>query len=85
MNAARRRAVHDRRPRHPGGPGLDIAAVAIVNCIKVRTAQLLAERGAMPPVMTRASVIGAERSRASFDDAYREHARRIARVITREG
>ena len=69
----------------PVGPGSTIAAVAIVNCIKVRTAQLLVERGAMPPVLTRASVVGAERSRASFDDAYREHARRIARAITREG
>ena len=33
----------------PVGPGSTIAAVAIVNCIKVRTAQLLVERGAMPP------------------------------------
>ena len=31
-----------------------------------------------------APVVGAERSRASFDDAYREHARRIARILTRE-
>ena len=69
----------------PVGPGSTIAAVAIVNCIKVRTAHLLAERGALPPVLTRASVIGAERSRASFDEAYREHARRMARVLTREG
>ncbi len=65
----------------PVGPGSTITAVAIVNSIKVRTAQLLAERGALPPVLTRASVIGAERSRASFVDAYREHARRLARAI----
>jgi uncharacterized phosphosugar-binding protein len=69
----------------PVGPGSTIAAVAIVNCIKVRTAQLLVERGAMPPVITRASVVGAERSRALFDAAYREHARRIARSIAGEG
>jgi uncharacterized phosphosugar-binding protein len=69
----------------PLGPGSTIAAVAIVNSIKVRTAQLLVERGKMPPVITRASVVGADRSRELFDDAYREHARRIARVITREG
>jgi uncharacterized phosphosugar-binding protein len=65
----------------PIGPGSTVAAVAIVNCIKVRTAQLLAERGAMPPAITRASVVGAERSRELFDEAYREHARRIARAI----
>jgi uncharacterized phosphosugar-binding protein len=68
----------------PVGPGSSLAAIAIVNSIKVRTAQLLGERGRMPPVITRASVVGAERSRALFDDAYREHARRIARVLVRE-
>jgi uncharacterized phosphosugar-binding protein len=69
----------------PVGPGSTVAAVAIVNSIKVRTAQLLVERGAMPSVITRASVVGADRSRQLFDDAYREHARRIARAIGREG
>ena len=44
----------------PVGPGSSIAAIAIVNSIKVRTARLLVERGAMPPVITRASVIGAD-------------------------
>jgi uncharacterized phosphosugar-binding protein len=68
----------------PIGPGSTIAAVTIVNCIKVRTAQLLAERGAMLPAITRASVVGAERSRELFDEAYREHARRIARAIIRD-
>jgi uncharacterized phosphosugar-binding protein len=68
----------------PVGPGSTLAAVAIVNSIKVRTAQLLVERGAMPSVITRASVVGADRSRQLFDDAYREHARRIARAIAQE-
>ncbi len=68
----------------PVGPGSTIAAVAIVNSIKVRTAQLLTERGAMPPVITRASVVGADRSRALFEAAYEEHARRIARAIIRD-
>ena len=68
----------------PIGPGSTVTAVAIVNCIKVRTAQLLAERGALPPAITRASVVGVERSRELFEGAYREHARRIARAIMRE-
>ena len=46
----------------PVGPGSTIGAVAIVNAIKVRTAELLVARGAMPPVITRASAVGAERS-----------------------
>jgi hypothetical protein len=59
--------------------------VAIVNSIKVRVAELLVERGKMPPVLTRSSVVGAERSRALFDQAYEEHARRLARAIDRGG
>lgn len=68
----------------PVGPGSTLAYVAIVNSMKVRIAQLLTERGMKPPVITRASVVGAERSRALFDSAYREHARRVARTIVRE-
>ena len=69
----------------PVGPGSTLGAVAIVNTIKVRTAELLVERGAMPPVLTRASVVGEERSRTLFDEAYREHARRLARAIGQRG
>jgi uncharacterized phosphosugar-binding protein len=69
----------------PVGPGSTIGAVAIVNAIKVRTAELLVQRGAMPPVITRASAVGAERSRILFDEAYREHARRLARAIDQRG
>jgi uncharacterized phosphosugar-binding protein len=67
----------------PVGPGSTVTAIAIVNSIKVRTAELLTERGVMPPVITRASVVGAERSEQLFDAAYREHSRRIARAIDR--
>ncbi len=69
----------------PIGPGSTVGAVAIVNAVKVRTAELLVERGAMPPVMTRASVVGAERSKTLFEQAYREHARRVARAIDQRG
>ena len=69
----------------PVGPGSTIGAVAIVNAVKVRTAELLVERGCMPPVITRASVVGEERSRTLFDEAYREHARRLARAIDQSG
>lgn len=66
----------------PVGPGSTVAAVAIVNAIKVRTAELLVGRGAMPPVLTRASVVGPDRSRELFEAAYREHARRYARLVS---
>jgi uncharacterized phosphosugar-binding protein len=65
----------------PVGPASTIAAVAVVNALKVRVAELLVERGAMPPVITRAAIVGAERAGDLFDGAYRDHARRIARAI----
>jgi uncharacterized phosphosugar-binding protein len=68
----------------PVGPGSSLAAVAIVNSIKVRTAELLVQRDVMPSVITRSSVVGSARSRELFDAAYREHARRMARTITAE-
>ena len=68
----------------PVGPGSTLTAVAIVNAIKVRVAELLVERDAMVPVITRSSVVGEDRSRELFDQAYREHARRIARAIDQQ-
>jgi uncharacterized phosphosugar-binding protein len=65
----------------PVGPGSTIAAVALANEVKVRTAARLAERGALPPVLTSASVVGADESRRLFDAAYAEHAHRAARVL----
>ncbi len=69
----------------PVGPLSTVGAVAIVNAIKSRTAELLVGRGAMPPVISRASAVGAARSRELFDQAYREHARRLARAIDQQG
>ncbi len=65
----------------PVAPGSTIAAVAIANELKARTAALLVERDAMPPVLTSAALVGAERSRELFDEAYAEHARRLAAVL----
>jgi uncharacterized phosphosugar-binding protein len=65
----------------PVGPSSSLATVAVVNEIKVQTAELLTERGVMPPVITAAAVAGPERSAALFDAAYREHARRAAHTL----
>jgi uncharacterized phosphosugar-binding protein len=65
----------------PVGPGSSVAAVAIANEIKLQTAGLLVERGAMPPVLTSPALVGPERSRELFDAAYAEHARRFAHVL----
>ena len=67
------------------GPGSSVAAVVLANALKVRTAQLLAERGALPPVLASPTLVGAEESRRLFDAAYAEHARRYAEVLRTDG
>jgi uncharacterized phosphosugar-binding protein len=68
----------------PVAPGSTVAAVAIANEIKARTAATLAERGHLPPVITSAALVGPERSAELFDAAYAEHARRAGRALRRE-
>jgi uncharacterized phosphosugar-binding protein len=65
-------------------PGSTVAAVAIANELKARTARALAERKLLPPVITSAAVVGPERSAELFDAAYREHARRARDAISRK-
>jgi len=65
----------------PVGPGSTFAAVAIANAVKTRTAELLHERGALPPLMTSPAVVGATESRRLFEAAYQEHARRTVRIL----
>ncbi|MBE1489682.1 SIS domain-containing protein [Plantactinospora soyae] len=65
----------------PVGPGSTLAAVAIVNEIKVRVAELLAPAGTLPPVLTSAALIGAEESQRRFEAAYLDHGTRAAAVL----
>jgi uncharacterized phosphosugar-binding protein len=65
----------------PIGPGSTLAAVAVADAVKVRTAELLLKSGKLPPVITSAAEVGSERSQELFDAAYREHARRAARTL----
>lgn len=67
------------------GPVSSIANIAIVNSIKVLTAQKLADRGIELPVLTGAQVVGAEESKELFESAYLEHARRKASVLRVRG
>jgi uncharacterized phosphosugar-binding protein len=69
----------------PVGPGSTVAAVALVNELKVRTAALLHARDALPPVLTSPALVGAEGSRALFEAAYDEHGRRLGRALTKNG
>jgi len=69
----------------PVGPGSTIAAVALVNELKVQTAALLLERDALPPVLTSPALVGAEESKRLFDAAYAEHARRASAALRGSG
>lgn len=62
----------------PVGPGSTAVTVAVVNELKVQTAELLVEHGIHPPVLTAAAVVGKERSAQLFDAAYDQHAERVA-------
>jgi uncharacterized phosphosugar-binding protein len=53
----------------PVGPGSTIAAVALANELKVRTAMALHASGALPPVITSPAVVGPGRSAELFDGA----------------
>jgi uncharacterized phosphosugar-binding protein len=68
----------------PVSPGSTVAAVAIANELKARSASALAERGLLPPVITSPALVGAERSAELCDAAYAEHARRVCRALRRD-
>lgn len=65
----------------PVGPGSTLANATVVNEIKVRTAEILVEKGQMPPVLTSGSLVGETESRRLFETAYAEHGRRLARLL----
>jgi uncharacterized phosphosugar-binding protein len=66
----------------PVGPGSTVAYAAIVNEIKVQTAALLLEKGALPPVITAPALVGRERADSLFDGAYEQHSQRLGRLFT---
>ncbi|WP_204249353.1 sugar isomerase domain-containing protein [Frondihabitans sp. PAMC 28766] len=65
----------------PVGPSTTLAGTAIVNTLKVETAKLLSARGELPSVLTSAAVVGQDRSRELFEDAYLDQAERSAAVL----
>lgn len=69
--------------KHPVGPGSTLANAAVVNEIKVHTAELLVAAGNMPPVLTAASLVGQDESADLFTAAYAEHGRRLAGILAK--
>lgn len=68
----------------PVGPLTTIATTAIVNEIKVQTAEILIGNGIVPPVLTSSAIVGKARSQETFDQAFADHAGRVARALTGE-
>ena len=64
----------------PVAPGSTVGGCMVVNAIKAEVALRLNEAGETPPVLTAASVVGAERATDLFESAYDEHARRLAKL-----
>lgn len=64
----------------PVSPGSTVGGCLLINCLKAETAERLVKAGHVPPVLSGACVVGAERATALFEAAYDEHARRLAEL-----
>lgn len=66
-------------------PGSTVGGAMVVNCLKAEVARLLTEAGSPPLALAGAVAVGKERCDEIFQDAYDEHARRLARLYANIG
>lgn len=64
----------------PVSPGSTVGGIILVNSIKAELAALLTAAGQPPKVLTAASIVGAEKAKQLFEDAYDDHAHRLAEL-----
>jgi uncharacterized phosphosugar-binding protein len=69
----------------PVSPGSTVGGIMIVNSIKAEVARLLTAAGQPPAVLTAAAVVGNEKATALFEEAYDEHAHRMAELYKNAG
>lgn len=67
------------------GPVSSIGAIAVVNALKTRTAELLVERGVIPTVLTSPHFVGSTVGEEQLERVYEEYFSRIKRVYDGEG
>jgi uncharacterized phosphosugar-binding protein len=67
------------------GPVSSIGAIAVVNALKTRTAELLVERGVTPTVLTSPHFVGSDDGAEQLERVYEEYFRRIKRAYDAEG
>lgn len=69
----------------PVAPGSTIGGCLLVNAIKAEVAARLTAAGQPPQVLTAGAVVGAQRASELFENAYDEHARRLAKLYANVG
>jgi uncharacterized phosphosugar-binding protein len=66
-------------------PGSTVGGCMVINALKAEIAERLTRAGHPPKVLSGAAVVGAERATQIFEDAYDEHARRLAKLYEHLG
>lgn len=69
----------------PVAPGSTLGGVMLINCLKAEVARLLTQAGHPPFVLTAANVVGKEKATSLFENAYDDHAHRLARLYEHVG
>lgn len=69
----------------PIAPGSTVGGCLVINCLKAEIARRLVDAGQPPTALASGAVVGAARAAELFEQAYDEHARRVARLFARLG
>lgn len=64
----------------PVSPGSTVGGTVLVNSIKAELANLLTAAGQPPKVLTASCIVGAQKAKELFEEAYDEHAHRMAEL-----
>jgi uncharacterized phosphosugar-binding protein len=67
------------------GPVSSIGAIAVVNALKTRTAELMVERGVVPTVLTSPHFVGSEIGQEQLERVYEEYFRRVKQTYDGDG
>jgi uncharacterized phosphosugar-binding protein len=67
------------------GPVSSIGAIAVVNALKTRTAELLVERGVVPTILTSPHFVGNAVGEEQLERVYEEYFRRVRQAYDGEG
>ena len=67
------------------GPVSSIGAIAVVNALKTRTAELLVGRGVVPTILTSPHFVGSAVGEEQLERVYEEYFRRVKQAYDSEG